>query len=326
MQGHGALRILKHICKYIGECLSTEARISSGPTRQAFFDSSTRTVSYVLSDDATKAAAIIDPVLDFDIASGRIQTKSAEQILEYISASELAVEWILETHCRADRISGARYVKERVGGTIAAGENIQEVRSIFRKLYSLEGSTLLDGNQFDHLFEDGESFCIGEIQATAILVPGHTPAGVAFAVDGSLFVGDTLLMPDLGTVRADFPGADAAMLYRSIRRLLDFPPQTQIHVSQDYPSQGRELQWVANVQEHRAKNILVHDGITEEMFVEMRNALDRTLDLPSLVIRSGPLNVRAGKLPPTDDHGVSYLRVPINTMLKAGASSGANKA
>lgn len=293
--------------------------MKSHTTTRAFFDPATWTVSYVVSDNATKGAAIIDPVLDFDFKSGRTDTKAADQVLQYIKDSDLKIEWILETHANADHLSGARYLKERVGGTIAMGENIQQVQATFKQLYNLERSFLPDGSQFDHLFEDGEVFYIGEVEAKAILVPGHTPADMAYAIDGSLFVGDTLFMPDVGTARADFPGGDAAMLYRSIRRLLDFPPHTQMYVCHDYPPQGREARWVTTVQEQRTKNVHVRDGITEEMFVAMRQARDKTLNVPTLILPSMQVNVRAGRMPPADDNGVAYLRIPINALPKPNA-------
>lgn len=294
-------------------------------TTQAFFDRSTWTVSYVVSDDATKAAAVIDPVLDYDFKSGHTDTTAADQVLLYLKLNALKVEWILETHAHADHLSAARYLQERVGGRIAIGENIRQVQAAFKKLYNLERTFLPNGSQFDHLFQDGEIFHIGGVEAKAMHVPGHTPADMAYLIDDTVFVGDTLFMPDVGTARADFPGGDAAALYQSIRRLLALPPQTRIYVCHDYPPQGREAQWETTVAEQRAKNIHVRDGMTEESFVAMRKARDATLEVPTLILPSVQVNVRAGQMPPADDNGVAYLRIPINTLPKSGAKAAAPK-
>jgi len=283
-------------------------------TIQAFFDPSTSTVSYVVSDNGTRAAAVIDPVLDYDFKSGHTDTRSADRVLAYIEERGLRVDWILETHAHADHLSGARYLQERVGGRIAIGGNIRQVQATFKKLYNLERSFLPDGSQFDHLFHDGETFRIGEVEAKALLVPGHTPADMAYLVEDSIFVGDTLFMPDVGTARADFPGGDAATLYRSIRRILALPPQTRMFVCHDYPPQGRQAMWETTVAAQRANNIHVRDGITEEAFVAMRKARDATLEVPTLILPSIQVNVRAGRLPPPDDNGVAYLRIPVNAL------------
>ena len=281
---------------------------------EAFFDAPTGTASYVVSDPATRAAAIIDPVLDFDYKSGRTTTRQADRVLAYLAEQGLKVEWILETHAHADHLSSARYLQGKVGGRIAIGENIREVQATFKKIYNLERNFLPDGSQFDHLFAEGETFRIGEVEVTALLVPGHTPADMAYLVDGAVFVGDTLFMPDVGTARADFPGGNAHALYRSIRRLLALPPETRMYVCHDYPPKGREAAWETTVAEQRAKNIHVRDGITEEQFVAMRTARDATLEVPTLILPSIQVNVRAGQLPPPDDNGVSYLRIPINAL------------
>ena len=288
-------------------------------TTHAFLDRATSTVSYVLTDEATNAAAVIDPVLDFDFKSGHTDTQAADQVLAYLKDKGLKVEWILETHAHADHLSAARYLQERVGGRIAIGENIREVQATFKKLYNLERDFLPDGSQFDHLFKDGETFRIGEVEARAMLVPGHTPADMAYLIGDSVFVGDTLFMPDVGTARADFPGGDAATLYRSIRRLLELPPQTRIYVCHDYPPRTRDVQCETTVADQRAKNIHVKDGVTEESFVAMRKARDATLEVPTLILPSIQVNVRAGQMPPADDNGVAYLRIPINALPKGGA-------
>ena len=283
-------------------------------TTQAFFDPKTWTVTYVVWDAATQRAAVIDPVLDYDFISGHTSSASADQVLAYLAEHALQVDWILETHAHADHLSGARYLQQRVGGRIAIGENIRAVQATFKDLYNLERSFLPDGSQFDHLFKDGETFRIGEVEVTAMLVPGHTPADMAYLIDGSVFVGDTLFMPDVGSARADFPGGDAHQLYRSMHRLLALPPETTMYVCHDYPPAAREPRWQTTVAEQRAHNIHVRDGIGEDEFVAMRQARDATLEVPTLILPSIQVNVRAGGLPPPDENGVSYLRIPLNTL------------
>ena len=291
---------------------------ATAPTRattiQAFFDANTWTVSYVVGDTATGRAAVIDAVLDYDFKSGHTGTQSADALLAYLAAQRLQVDWILETHAHADHLSGARYLQQRVGGRIAIGENIRAVQATFKALFNLERSFLPDGSQFDHLFHDGETFMIGHSQATALLVPGHTPADMAYQIGGVVFVGDTLFMPDVGSARADFPGGDARTLYRSMRRILALPPETTVYVCHDYPPATRQAAWQTTVAEQRANNIHVHDGISEDEFVAMRTARDATLGVPTLILPSMQVNVRAGQLPPADDNGVAYLRIPLNAL------------
>jgi len=287
------------------------------PTRtqiQPFFDPKTWTVSYVINDIATGNAAVIDPVLDYDFKSGHTDTKAADALLAYVKAEALTVQWILETHAHADHLSGAHYLQERAGGKIAISEHIREVQATFKKIYNLERSFLPDGSQFDHLFKDGEVFKLGDVEATAWLVPGHTPADMAYLVDGSVFVGDTLFMPDVGTARADFPGGDAHTLYRSIRRLLSLPRETRVFVCHDYPPTGRQAGWETTIAEQKLSNIHVRDGISEEEFVTLRKARDATLEVPTLILPSIQVNVRAGQLPPSDGNGVAYLRIPLNAL------------
>ena len=288
--------------------------MSDRTTTRAFFDPKTWTVSYVVWDQATLRAAVIDPVLDYDFKSGHTATTSADQVLACLANHKLKVDWILETHAHADHLSGARYLQERVGGRIAIGENIRVVQATFKKLYNLERDFLPDGSQFDHLFTDGETFMIGGVAATAMLVPGHTPADMAYLIDGSVFVGDTLFMPDVGSARADFPGGDAHQLFGSMRRLLALPPETSMYVCHDYPPASRPARWQTTVAEQKAHNIHVRDGITEDEFVAMRQARDATLEVPTLILPSIQVNVRAGQLPPADDNGVSYLRIPLNSL------------
>jgi glyoxylase-like metal-dependent hydrolase (beta-lactamase superfamily II) len=291
-------------------------------TTHAFFDPATGTVTYVVWDHATRHAAIVDPVLDFDFRSGRTGTHSADRVIDCVRTQQLEVDWILETHAHADHLSGARYLQEQLGGRIAIGAHICEVQVIFKKLYNLERGFLPDGSQFDHLFEDGETFMIGEARATALRVPGHTPADMAYLVDGTVFVGDTLFMPDVGSARADFPGGDARTLYRSMRELLALPPETVVYVCHDYPPASRAAAWQTTVGEQRAQNIHVRDGIGEEAFVAMRNARDATLEVPTLILPSIQVNVRAGRLPPADDNGIAYLRIPLNALAESVSRDG----
>ena len=287
----------------------------SGKTSsQAFFDPGTSTVSYVVWDHASRRAAVIDPVLDYAFRSGRTSTGSADRVLVYLRDHGLHLDWILETHAHADHLSAAQYLKDKVGGKVAIGAHICAVQDTFGKLFHFESTFVPDGRQFDHLFTDDETFLIGETEATALWVPGHTPADMAYLIDGGLYVGDTLFMPDVGTARADFPGGDARALYRSIRRLLDFPADTAVYVCHDYPPAKREPAWRTTVRDQRKGNIHVRDDIDEEAFVAMRTARDATLDVPMLLVPSIQVNVRAGHLPPADDNGVSYLRIPVNRL------------
>lgn len=283
---------------------------------QPFFDPATSTVTYLVSCPETLHAAVIDPVLDFDAKSGTTATRSVDQLIAEVRAQGLKVQWILETHAHADHLSAAAHIKAELGGAIGIGEHIRDVQAIFKKIYNLERSFLPDGSQFDHLFTDGESFSIGKLEGRAIHVPGHTPADMAYLIDGVLFVGDTLFMPDVGTARADFPGGDAAQLYQSIKKLLALPPETPMYVCHDYPPAGRKAGWVTSVAQQRESNIHVRDGISQEEFVRMRSERDATLDVPALLLPSVQVNVRAGRLPDPDDNGVAYLRIPINALPK----------
>ena len=280
----------------------------------AFFDTRTWTVSYVVSDIASGRAAIIDPVLDYDFKSGHTSSTSADAIAAHVCAHGLTVDWILETHAHADHLSAAYFLRQQLGGKIAIGQNIRQVQATFKKIYNLDAAFLPDGSQFDHLFEDGETFMIGHTEATALLVPGHTPADMAYRLDGQVFVGDTLFRPDVGSARADFPGGDAHQLFHSMRRLLALPDDTVVYVCHDYPPEGREAAWKTTVAAQRAGNIHARDGISEEDFVAMRRARDATLEMPTLILPSMQVNVRAGQLPPADGNGVAYLRIPLNAL------------
>ena len=284
------------------------------PIIQGFYDEATGTVSYVVADRPGGRAAVIDPVLDFDLRSGHTATRSADRVLGWVAAHGLQVDWVLETHAHADHLSAARYVQQRAGGRIGIGEHIREVQATFQALFNLDRGFRPDGSQFDHLFVDGERFAIGSLQAEALHVPGHTPADLAYRVGDDVFVGDTLFMPDVGTARADFPGGDARTLYRSIRKLLALPPDTRLHVCHDYPPKGRAPAWETTVARQRSLNLHVHDGVDEDAFVAMRQARDATLDVPALILPSLQVNVRAGELPAPDDNGVAYLRIPLNAL------------
>jgi len=278
------------------------------PEIQPFFDAATGTVTYVVHDGA--AAAIIDSLLDYEPKAARTDTRSAERVIEFVRAHRLRVEWILETHAHADHLSAAPYLRAHLGGRIAIGERIREVQAIFREVFNLEKEL----PAFDRLFADGERFAIGALQAEALHVPGHTPADMAYRIGDAVFVGDTLFMPDVGTARADFPGGDARTLYRSIRRLLALPPETRIFVCHDYPPKGREPRWETTVVAQRAANIHVHDRVSEAEFVAMRTARDRTLEMPTLILPSIQVNIRAGELPLPEANGRSYLKIPLNAL------------
>lgn len=275
----------------------------------AFHDPATGTVSYVVHDPATREAAIVDPVLDYDAAAGRTATRSADRLLTHLREHDLTLRWILETHAHADHLSAAPYLREQAGGLIAIGEHIRTVQATFGRFFNQPVTD--DG--FDRLLRDGDTLPLGGQQITALLVPGHTPADLAYQVGDVVFVGDTLFMPDVGSARADFPGGDARQLYRSVRRLLALPLQTRLFVCHDYP-QGREARWETTVAEQRAANIHVHDGVGEDEFVAMRQARDATLGAPALILPALQVNIRAGQMPPPDSNGVRYLRIPLNAL------------
>lgn len=281
---------------------------------KGFYDPATGTISYVVADPATDHAAIIDSVLDYDPKSGRTSTASADAVIDHVTAGGLAVDWLLETHAHADHLSAAPYLKDRVGGTIAVGEHITTVQSTFKQLFNAEPAFATDGSQFDRLFRDGEVFRIGGLEARVMHTPGHTPACITYVIGDAAFVGDTLFMPDYGTARADFPGGDAAALYRSIRKILALPPATRLFLCHDYPPEGRGPAWETTVAAQSEANIHVHDGISEAEFVEMRTSRDATLPMPVLLLPAVQVNMRAGRLPPPEGNGVSYLKIPVNAV------------
>jgi glyoxylase-like metal-dependent hydrolase (beta-lactamase superfamily II) len=288
---------------------------SRSPHVRGLFDSSTSTVSYIIADPATQAAAIIDPVLDFDAKAARTGTASADRLLE--AAAGLTIEWILETHTHADHLSAAPYIKAKRGGRIAIGACVSEVQQTWKRLLNLDPDFRADGSQFDRLFAEGERFKIGSLEVTVWHTPGHTPACITYLVQGPegpacAFVGDTLFMPDYGTARADFPGGDARQLYRSIRRILSLPPETRVFVCHDYQPGGRALAFESTVAEHRRDNLHIKDGTTEDAFAEFRRTRDKTLDMPTLLLPSVQVNIRAGRLPTAESNGTAYLKIPLN--------------
>ncbi|WP_343346267.1 MBL fold metallo-hydrolase [Sphingomicrobium sp. XHP0239] len=309
------------------EALSVAARVIEAalvdearrPTIAGFFDEATNTVSYVVHDAATMRGAIIDSVLDYDAASGRTETRSAGLIEDYVGKKAIGVDWVMETHAHADHISAAPFLQQRLGGKLAIGRDIVRVQDVFGKIFNAGTDFERDGSQFDHLFEDGERFAIGDLDAVALHVPGHTPADMAYVVGDAAFVGDTIFMPDFGTARTDFPGGDARELYRSIRRLLKLPRATRIFLCHDYKAPGREdYAWETTVGQQRDENVHVHDGVSEDEFVDMRTTRDRTLSMPELIMPSVQVNIRGGRLPDPEDNGVSYIKIPINVSLEDG--------
>lgn len=281
------------------------------PHIQAFFDEPTFTVSYLVGDPATHQAVVIDPVLDFDPASGRADVRSADAVLAAAQASHWQIVMVLETHAHADHLTAAPYIKARTGAVIAIGAQIRAVQQVFRPMFDI-ADLKPAGGDFDRLLEDGERFAVGSLEFETLATPGHTPADMAYKVGDAIFVGDTLFMPDYGTARADFPGGDARALYRSIRRLLSYPRETRLFMCHDYKSPGRDVYaWETTVGEERDRSVHVHDGVTEDAFVAMRTARDATLAPPRLLLPSIQVNIRAGRFPPAEANGVHYLRIPV---------------
>lgn len=283
-----------------------------GPQIEAFFDEPTNTVTYLVIDPATRRAAIIDPVLDFDHRTGNAATKAADAVLHRAAELKAEVDLVLETHVHADHLSGAPYIKLKTGAKVGIGEHVRSVQKIFRPVFNATDMKA-DGSEFDFLYKDGQHFSIGSLDVEVLHVPGHTPADVAYKIGDAAFVGDTLFMPDYGTARADFPGGNARHLYRSIRKLLSLPAETRLFMCHDYKAPGRDrFAWETTVAEQRAGNVHVKDGVTEDAFVAMREARDATLATPLLLMPSIQVNMRAGKLPPAEENGVHYLRIPVN--------------
>jgi glyoxylase-like metal-dependent hydrolase (beta-lactamase superfamily II) len=285
------------------------------PDVKGFFHEPTNTVSYVVSDPATAACAVIDTVLDYDNAAGRTTTASADEVIAYVGAQNLTCEWVLETHVHADHVSAAPYVQEKLGGRLGIGNRIVVVQETFGKVFNAGTEFQRDGSQFDRLFSDGDEFALGSLNARVMHTPGHTPACLTYVIGDAAFVGDTLFMPDYGTARADFPGGSARQLYGSIRKVLALPPETRLFLCHDYKAPGRDFYaWETTVAEQRLNNVHVRDGIGEDEFVAMREARDKTLSMPKLIVPSIQVNMRGGEFPQPEDNGTVYLKVPINRL------------
>lgn len=288
--------------------------MSQKPTVAAFFDEATNTISYVVTDPGSNACAIIDSVMDIDYAAGRITSTNADEIIDYVSRHGLKVEWLLETHVHADHLSAAPYLQEKLGGKLAIGENITVVQETFGKVFNEGTAFQRDGSQFDRLLVDGDTFKIGGLDGYVMHTPGHTPACMTFVIGNAAFVGDTLFMPDGGTARADFPGGDAGVLFDSIQKVLSLPAEMRLFMCHDYGPGGREFGWETTVAEERAHNIHVGGSRPKDEFVAMRTARDATLDMPKLIIPSLQVNMRAGHMPPPDEDGRTFLKVPVNAL------------
>ncbi|MEM8815190.1 MAG: MBL fold metallo-hydrolase [Pseudomonadota bacterium] len=284
------------------------------PVIQAFFDENTFTASYVVADPDSRAAAVIDPVLDYDAASGRTATHSADRLLDYLEDRQLRLDWILETHVHADHLTAAQYLKEALGGRTGIGKHVADVQSIFRDVFNTP-ALAADGSQFDELFEDNACVAIGSMEARVWHTPGHTPACVSYLIGDAAFVGDTLFMPDFGTARTDFPGGSAGTLYESIQRLLSLPDDTRLYLCHDYKAPGRDVfRWETTVAEQKDRNLHVRRGIGKSEFVEFRQRRDAELGMPALILPSLQANMRSGRMPEAESNGVAYFKIPINTL------------
>lgn len=303
---------LQGAARIVGDARAGRAPL---PQVETFFDPATFTASHVVRDPSSPACAIIDSVLDFDMAAGRTSTESASALLHHVRKEGLQVQWLLETHAHADHLSAAPWLQEQVGGALAIGEHITAVQQTFGKIFNAGTGFKCDGRQFDRLFADGDTFSIGNLQAMALHVPGHTPACLAYVVGDAVFPGDTLFMPDYGTARCDFPGGSARQLYRSIQRLLALPDEARVFLCHDYTAAGRDqFAWETTIGAERTANVHVHEGVTEAQFVEMREARDATLPMPRLLLPSVQVNMRAGHLPDPEDNGVRYLKLPVDLL------------
>ncbi len=282
---------------------------------KTFFDETTFTATHIASDPEHKICAIIDSVLGYDPASGRTDTALADQLLTYISKNALKVAWILETHVHADHLSAAPYLKSHTGGKIAIGAHIPDIQSVFSKVFNTNPEFIKDGSQFDHLFKEGDTFQIGQFEGRIIDTPGHTPACIAYVIDDAIFVGDTLFMPDYGSARCDFPGGDAAALYQSVQKIYELPDDTRMYLCHDYKAPGRDqFTWITTIGEQKRSNIHLNTHVSQSEFVKMRTERDKTLDMPKLILPSIQVNMRAGKLPPAENNGVQYLKIPLNSL------------
>lgn len=284
---------------------------NTSPEVRAYYDADTNTVSYIVIDRTANACAVVDSVLNFDYASGKISYEQADEIIEFIDSSGLKLEWLIETHVHADHLSAAPYIQEKSGGEIMISKEITAVQNIFGKVFNAGTEFERDGSQFDRLLEDGDTYRIGNLEGRAIHTPGHTPACMAHVIGDAVFVGDTLFMPDGGTARADFPGGDARTLFRSIHKILELPDETRVFVCHDYQPDGREVMWQTTIKEQREQNIHIGNGIGEDAFVAKREARDATLNMPKLIMPSIQVNMRAGHMPTAEDNGETYLKVPV---------------
>lgn len=299
----------------IAQVRAVRAEEGRAPQVKAFFHGPTFTASYVVSDPVTKRAAIIDSVWDFDQPSGRTSFESADEIVAYVQAQGLTIDWVLETHAHADHLSAAPYLQQKLGGKLVIGREIVTVQGVFGKIFNEGTEFARDGSQFDRLVGDGEQLMVGEIPLIALHVPGHTPADLAYVIGDAAFIGDTMFMPDYGSARADFPGGDAARLYRSVRRLMRLPDETRVFLCHDYKAPNRDhFVWETTMLAERTANVHLHEGVTEEEFVEMRTQRDATLEMPRLILPSIQVNMRGGHLPPPEDNGLSYLKLPLNVL------------
>jgi glyoxylase-like metal-dependent hydrolase (beta-lactamase superfamily II) len=281
---------------------------------KVFFDPETWTFTYVVHAGEGSACGVIDSVLNYDSKSGRTTTKSADEVAQFIAEKKLRLTWILETHAHADHLTAAPYLQSKLGGKIVIGDHITNVQKVFKGVFNLDGRFAVDGSQFDHLLQDGESLGFGDLSLKAIYVPGHTPACMAYEIGDVLFVGDTLFMPDVGTARCDFPGGDAKTLYQSIQKILAYPNETKLYMCHDYPPSDRPVAHLTTVSEQKKSNIHVHDGITEDAFVQIRSKRDATLEMPHLILPSIQVNIRAGHFPEAESNGKSYLKIPLNAL------------
>ena len=286
------------------------------PEIKAFFHKPTWTMTYVVVDRASGRAAVIDPALDYDPASGRTGTVAADEVIAWLRAEQLGVDWILETHAHADHLSAAQHIKRQLGGRVAIGEGIRAVQGHFRQLFGIEAEVPADGSQFDHLFRDGEAFRVGGLEGRALHTPGHTDDSLTYVIGDAAFVGDTMFMPDGGTARCDFPGGDAHKLYRSIQRILALPTTTRLFMCHDYQPGGRELRYETTIAAQRAENAYLKGGATEAQFVAMRLARDATLGMPTLILPAIQVNIRGGHLPAADANGIAYLKIPLDQVGK----------
>jgi len=284
------------------------------PEIKSFFDPGTWTFTYVVYEKPNTPCVVIDSVMNYDPKSGRIRSTSADEVIDFIQKNHLKLEWTLETHAHADHLSAAPYIQHQLGGKIAIGHHIQEVQKVFKGIFNLEPEFKVDGSQFDYLIEEGKNLEFGNLSIQPIFVPGHTPACMAYEIGDAIFVGDTLFMPDVGTARCDFPGGSAHTLYRSIQKILAYPDSTRLFMCHDYPPTSRPITYETTVVEQKKKNIHIHEGISEEQFVEMRNKRDKTLEVPVLILPSIQINVRAGHRPPVENNGKSYLKIPLDVL------------